>query len=717
MKQLIQSLSNGQLQLLDCPIPPVKAGHVLIKTYHSIISKGTEETLLQFGRASWLKKARMQPEKLNQIKMKLTTEGWAETLAAVKNKLNTPISPGYSQSGIVVEVGKGVERFSIGDRVVSNGPHSEFVCVSENLCLKIPHAPIISFEDAAFTPIAAIALQGIRLLNPTLGETIVVQGLGLLGLLTVQLLKAQGCRVLGIDFEGPQLDLAKQFGAEIHSLSLDPNPVSHAMEFSHGQGIDGVIVTASTTSSKPIEYAAKMSRKRGKIVLVGVTGTQFNRSDFYEKELSFQVSCSYGPGRYEHSYEQKGLDYPIGFVRWTEQRNMQAILELIQERKLNLSPLITHRFAFHEARSAYEVLTSDPLCKAIVLNYPIACSSFSSQKRHFHQLSRPAKNHPTLGVIGAGAHCTKTLLPALKKLKAEVLAITSEAGLSATLASKQFKIPELINTSSELIESPHINTVIIGTRHNSHAELVIKAIKEHKNIFLEKPLAITLSQIDEIEAALRSNHYSKTLCVGFNRRFSPLSIKLKSLFQHSTAPKMMVYSINALSLPSSHWVNDPEIGGGRLVSELGHFIDLLRFFADCPILSHHIERIASENIDIKNNITLTLKFTNGSLGTIHYTTLGNRQYPKERIEVFCGEKVAVIDNFKKLTGFGFSTFKKMALWKQDKGHFNCLNSFLSSLQTPSQQFQSLDELFEISRLLCKIQTPVTNSSLTEREVA
>jgi predicted dehydrogenase/threonine dehydrogenase-like Zn-dependent dehydrogenase len=717
MKRLIQSLTTGQLQLLDCPIPIVKPGHVLIRTYHSVISKGTEESLFQFGKASWFQKARMQPEKLNQIKMKLKTDGWAETLAAIKNKLETPLSPGYSQSGIVVDVGRGVSRFSIGDRGISNGPHSEFVCVSENLCLKIPEGPVVSFEDAAFTPIAAIALQGIRLLNPTLGETIVVQGLGLLGLITVQLLKAQGCRVLGIDFEGPQLDLAKKFGAETHSLSLEPNPVSHAMAFSNGQGIDGVIVTASTKSSAPIQFAAQMSRKRGKIVLVGVTGTQFNRSDFYEKELSFQVSCSYGPGRYEHSYEQKGFDYPIGFVRWTEQRNMQAILELIQERKLSLSPLITHRFPFNETLNAYEILCTDPSSKAIVLSYPIACSNFLSNKRTFNQLISSDNGYPTLGIIGAGAHCTKTLLPAFNKLGAEIRAVTSESGLSAALASKKFKIPEVMNTSSELIESPLINTVIVGTRHNTHSELVIKAIKAHKNIFVEKPLATTLDQIDEIEAALRSSHYSKILCVGFNRRFSPLSIKLKSLFHQSTAPKMMVYTINALSLPSSHWVNDPEIGGGRLISELGHFIDLLRFFADSPITHHHIEQISSDNIDTKNNITLTLKFANGSLGNIHYTTLGNRQYPKERVEVFCGEKIGVIDNFKKLTGFGFSGFKKMALWKQDKGHYNCLKNFISSIQNRSQEPQPLDEFLETSRLLCKIKTPENISPPQKSEVA
>ncbi|MFM8314062.1 MAG: bi-domain-containing oxidoreductase [Deltaproteobacteria bacterium] len=704
------------MELIETPIPSCKPGYVLIRTYHSVISKGTEESLLAFGKASWWKKTRLQPDKWDQIKNKVKTDGLVATWNTVRTKLDHPITPGYSQSGIVVEVGSGVSQVSVGDRVISNGPHAEYVLVPENLCQKIPQHCPISLEEAAFTPIASIALQGIRLLGPSLGDTIAVQGLGLIGLITVQLLKAQGCRVLGIDFEGPQLKLARSFGADIHSLSEEPNPVSHGLDFSRGNGVDGVIITASTQSSEPIHHAAQMSRKRGKIILVGTTGTQIQRSDFYAKELSFQVSCSYGPGRYDVNYEEKGLDYPIAYARWTEKRNMEAIIDLIQDKKLNLKPLISHRFPLVDAARAYSLLNSTQRSYGIVLSYPIGCLPLLNSRKPTLIRTLPKDGAIGVGMIGAGSHASKILLPCLKKLKIRVHSIASQSGLSATLAARKFKVPQVAKTASEVITDPEINTIFISTQHNSHAELVKECIKLNKHIYVEKPLALSIEEIKAIQVAMESISYSKTLWLGFNRRFSPLSIKLKELFSSSQAPKQMIYTVNALPLPASHWIHDPKIGGGRIISELGHFLDLLCFFADSPVTQYSVHKISHHGIDESNSLSLSFKFQNESIGTLHYATLGHRGFPKERIEIFSEGKVAVLDNFKTLRGFGFSNFSRMSLWSQDKGHLNCLRSFFKSIESQSVN-PWLETFFEVSRWVCRIQNPEQEAPLPSTQVA
>ncbi len=718
MKQLLHTLNTGKLELIETPIPGVKAGHLLIQSYASIISKGTEESLLAFGRASLLKKAQLQPDKVAEVLAKFKTEGVASTFFAIRNKLQKPSSLGYAQSGVILKVGADVFGFSVGDRVISNGPHSEIVSVPANLCVKIDPTNPISFEEAAFTPIAAIALQSIRLLNPTLGETIAVQGLGLIGLITVQLLRAQGCRVIGIDYEGEKLKLAKSFGAEVHSLSENPNPIDHALAFSKGQGVDGVIIAASTPSSDPIHYAAQMSRKRGRIILVGATGTQLRRTDFYEKELSFQVSCSYGPGRYETNYEQKGLDYPIGFVRWTEKRNMEAILLLLQEKKISFKPLISHRFPFTESLQAYDLFNRKIFSTGIILSYPVACHnilSSSNPHRLYSVNQKPVLNG--LGVIGAGDHTTKIILPLLKKMGVVIDSISSQNGLSAAVAAKRYHIAQTLSDADSIITDPKINTLIIATRHDSHAALVIKGITHHKHIFIEKPLAITLDELKQIEEALIDSLFSKVLWVGFNRRYSVLSQKLKSLFFDTKDPKQMVYTVNALSLPKSHWVHDSAQGGGRLVGELCHFIDLLRYFAGCAITNFTVSRVASELIDQTNSVTVTLSFEDGSLGTLIYTTLGNRIFPKERIEVFAGNKVAVIDNFRSLKGYGFTNFKKKTLWVQDKGHKECLAQFLKATSISQPSPESWKEILEVSKIAVEIQGTETQKNIRTPQVA
>lgn len=713
MKQLIQSLKSGSIQLIDTPIPSVRPGHVLIQNCASIISKGTEETLLEFGRASWVKKIRLQPEKFDRIKAKIKTDGFTATLDSIRTKLDKPISPGYSSSGIVAAIGPGVTHLAVGDRVVSNGPHAEYVCVPEQLCLKIP-SQLISFEEAAFTTIASIALQGVRLLGPAIGEFVVVQGLGLIGLITTQILKAQGCHVLGVDFEGPRLELAKNFGVEIHSLSQDPNPVRRAHSFSKGYGADGVIITASTQSSDPIRFAAEMSRQRGKIILVGSTGMQLDRSSFYKKEISFQVSCSYGPGRYEKNYEEKGLDYPIGFVRWTEKRNMEAVLSLLENKSINLNPLISHRFPFESSPSAYELIYSKQPCIGIAISYPVACQKLRSFSKP-QLVARSSNSHkPQIGLVGAGDHASRVLLPCLKKLGAYPVAVCSQNGLSAAIMAKDNSIPLIFSNGSELIASNQVDTVVISSRHDSHAELVKQAILANKHIFVEKPLALSLSQLNEIEETLRSTQFNKSLWVGFNRRFSPLSQKIRNLLDQCKGPKQIVYTVNALPLPEDHWTLDPSIGGGRLVSELGHFVDFLFFVTGVPMLKMQSQRISHASMDASNSLSVTFNFEDGSLATLNYCTIGDRYYPKERVEIFAEGKVLLLENFKTLRGYGFSQFNKIRLWHQDKGHRNCLNEFLRTVKTSNVDPKRLSEVIEISKIICRLQG--NEESTSERKI-
>jgi len=716
MKQLIQSLRTGSLELIDAPIPTARPGYVVIQTYASIISKGTEEALLEFGRASWLKKAKLQPEKVAQIKAKLKTDGFKATITSIRTKLDKPISPGYSQSGVVVAVGTGVSQFSIGDRVVSNGSHAEYVCVPHQLCVKIP-SDLISFEEAAFTTIASIALQGVRLLNPSLGECVVVQGLGLIGLITVQILRAHGCKVLGIDYDGKRLELAKQFGAEVHSLSQDPNPVMRSHIFSSGNGVDGVIVTASTLSSEPIRFAAEMSRQRGKIILVGTTGTQFNRNDFYKKEISLQVACSYGPGRYDRNYEDKGFDYPIGFVRWTENRNMESILWLLKNKMIDLKPLISHRFPFDLANEAYDLISSKKPCLGIALSYPRACQTLRPSLMPRFTLKKTEPANLSIGLIGAGEHATRVLIPALKKLKILPSAVCSQNGLSASILAKRNKIPFTFSSADELIGSSSIDTVVISTQHDSHSELVMKAILANKHVFVEKPLALSLSEISEIETLLSEDNFNKIFWLGFNRRFSPLSKTLKTLLASCVGPKQMIYTVNALPIQETHWTHDSKSGGGRITSEIGHFIDLLCFFAASPIVQTQSMRISHDLKDPSSSISVTLGFEDGSLGTLNYCTVGNRNYPKERVEIFVDGKVAVLDNFKTLEGFGFSNFKKTRLWFQDKGHDNCIGEFINAIKTQDLDSQRNREVLEISKITCRLQDSKTSAFESELKVA
>ena len=703
MKQIIQSLKNGTIELVDVPTPLVSGGSVLIKTYHSVISAGTEKMLLEFGNAGYLKKAKSQPDKVKQVLDKIKTDGLYKTIESVKSKLDQPLPLGYSNVGVVKEIGSGVSDFQVGDRVISNGYHAEFVTVPKNLCANIPDN--VTNEEAAFTVPAAIALQGIRLANPTLGETFVVTGLGLIGLLTVQLLKAQGCRVLGIDYDSLRCDLASRFGAEVVYLSKSEDPVSTADHFTQEYGVDGVLITASTKSNEPVHQAAKMCRKRGRIILVGVTGLELHRDDFYEKELTFQVSCSYGPGRYDQNYEQKGHDYPLGFVRWTEQRNFEAVLDMMAEGKLDVKPLITHRFPFHEAEAAYDVLLNDKTAIGILFEYNQEDDKKEEEGRATtveitsSETISTVPGSPVVGCIGAGNFAKIILLPALKQTQARLKIIADLDPMASTHAAKKYKFGYSTTDHKQILEDPEINTVFLTTRHDSHARLVVECLETGKNVYVEKPLALTIDELEKIKSSIEKNQ-SSILMVGFNRRFAPHIVKMKSLLDTRKQPKSFIFTINAGVIPADHWAQDPEVGGGRIIGEACHFIDLMRFLSGSPINEWSVQNMGNDTL--KDKVTINLKFEDGSFGSIHYLANGSKRFPKGRIEVFCGGGIIKLDNFRKMKGYGWSGFKKMNLRRQDKGHQAEITAFIDAVKNGESSPIPFDELYEVSKVAIEV---------------
>ncbi|QFT08596.1 bi-domain-containing oxidoreductase [Vibrio sp. THAF190c] len=701
MKQILQDMAKGSSSIVEAPVPKATKNHLVINTTTTLISAGTERMLVDFGKANLIDKARSQPDKVKMVLEKVQTDGLMTTVDAVKSKLAQPLPLGYCNVGVVERAGNGADAFKAGDRVVSNGPHADVVRVSKNLVAKIPEN--VSDEEAAFTVVASIGLQGIRLANPTMGESFVVTGVGLIGLLTVQMLRAQGCRVLAIDFDQAKLDMAKEFGAEICNPGLGEDPVAAGMAFSRGNGIDGVIITASTKSNDPVTQAARMSRKRGRIILVGVTGLELSRADFYEKELTFQVSCSYGPGRYDPNYEDKGNDYPLPFVRWTEQRNFEAILDMMSGGQLDVKSLITHRILFENATEAYDLLTSDKSALGILLQYGSATESRHTSKVVLHPQVEYKAGEPIIGFVGAGNYASRVLIPAFKNAGAQLHSISTSGGINGVIHGNQAGFKEATTDTDALIESDEINTVAIVTRHNSHAYFVKQSLLAGKNVFVEKPLAITYEELNSVEAAYEEASQSSNppkLMVGFNRRFAPQIQKIKSLIDPIKGPKSFIMTMNAGSIPADHWTQDINVGGGRIIGEACHFVDLMRYLVGSEIVSVQARRMGdSDAVDItEDKAAIILGFADGSFGTIHYYANGAASFPKERIEVFADGKVLQLDNFVKLKGFGFKGFKKMNLWKQDKGQNLCSQLFLDSIREGKSAPIGIKEIFEVAKV-------------------
>lgn len=674
---------------------------MLIRTSHSLISSGTERMLVEFGKAGLLDKARQQPDKVRMVLDKMRTDGIAATLEAVRSKLDQPLALGYCNVGRVVEAGKGIEGFAPGDRVVSNGPHAEYVCVPRNLCARIPDG--VSDESASFTVLAAIGLQGIRLAAPTMGECVAVMGLGMIGLLTVQLLRAQGCRVLGIDPDPRRRELGQHFGAEVVDASDSDAVLAAANAFSRGHGVDAVLVTASTDSNEPMHLAARMSRKRGRVVLVGVAGLELSRADFYEKELSFQVSCSYGPGRYDPAYEQGGQDYPLPYVRWTEQRNFEAVLDLMASGLLDTTPLVTHRFALAAAPAAYALLASPEPSLGIVLEYPYTAASVTA--RHIPLSPATPAHTPTRGssiaFIGAGNYAGRVLIPAFKAAGAQLHTVVSRGGVSAVHHGRKHGFTHAGTDVGTVLADPSIHAVVVATRHESHASAVLQALEAGKHVFCEKPLCLNLDELAQIEAAARARPAQK-LMLGFNRRFAPHIQTIERLLGRIGAPRQFSMVVNAGEIPQEHWTQQREIGGGRLIGEACHFIDLLRYLAAAPVVEARAMALGSGTGGASDMATLTLKFADGSVGCIQYLANGHRSLPKERLEVFCAGRVLQLDNFRRLRGWGWPGFSRQNLWRQDKGQKACARAFVEALEQGLPSPIPLDEVLESSRLAIEL---------------
>jgi len=669
MKQVVQNFRSGVLELLDVPCPTAGRGQLLIHSRASLISAGTERALVEFGQAGLLAKAWQSPERVRQVLEKIKTDGLFTALEAVNAKLDDPMPLGYSNAGVIVEIGPGVERFAVGDRVASNGGHAEMVNRPVNLCAKIPDG--VSDAQASFAVVASIGLQGIRLIQPEIGETVAVFGLGLIGLLAVQMLSASGVRVLGIDPDKSRRDLAAEFGAVAIDATADA--VAAAIAQTKGQGVDAVLITASAKEDTIISQAARMSRKRGRIVLVGVVNMELNRAEFYEKELRFQVSCSYGPGRYDSRYEEQGVDFPYAFVRWTEQRNIEAALELMAAGRLNVERLITSRIPHAEAARAYDLLKSDRAQLGVVLEYPADAPQTGrvTPNPTYVQPATPAKaaGQASVGVIGAGAFTVRALLPMLKKTPARLITIASATGVSAAYAARKFGFARSTTDYKTILADSSINTVFITARHNLHASMVVEALAAGKHVFVEKPLAITRGELHKVREAYAASR-GLQLMVGFNRRFAPQTVQMKKLLAGRSQPATVEMLVNAGHIPADHWMHNPTVGGGRIIGEGCHFVDLLTFLIGSPITSVQAVMVGDTGgLPTRNDhMSILLSFADGSLGNVHYFAAGHRSFPKEALRVFSQGRVLELDNFRKLRGFGWPGFKKQNLFRQDKGH-------------------------------------------------
>lgn len=691
MRQLIQDLQNGSTLLAEVPAPQVSRGHILVRTTRSLVSLGTERMLVEFGRAGWIEKARQQPEKVRQVLDKIKSDGLQPTLEAVFRKLGEPLPLGYCNAGTVVAVGEGVTEFRIGDRVASNGRHAEYVAVPKHLAARIPDG--VTDEEGSFAVIGAIALQGIRLVQPTFGETVVVTGLGLIGLIAAQLLRANGCRVIGLDFDNQKVALAESLGIHAVQVGENTDPVRLVEDLTDGTGADAVLLTASTKSNEVVSQAARMSRKRGRIVLVGVVGLDLQRSDFYEKELTFQVSCSYGPGRYDDQYEAQGHDYPIGFVRWTEQRNFEAVLAAIADRRLQVQPLITERVDLTDYAKIYGDMGRKGSI-ASILCYPEAepptagpATLLTLQPRSF------AGSRAVLGIIGSGNFTGAMILPVLSKLNAGIKYIASANGLSGTQLARKYGIAHSTTDYRHILQDPEVSAVLITTRHSSHARLCVEALEAGKHVFVEKPLALNELEINAIADALP--HCPGTLTVGFNRRFSPFAQEAKQLLGTAAAPLHVVATMNAGHIPPNHWTQDLSIGGGRIIGEACHLIDLIAFLSDSPVQAVVTNALGPQSDLATDNASILLRMANGSTGAIHYFANGHKAYAKERVEIYSQSRTIVIDNFRRADYFGF---KKSGLsMRQDKGHRAQFALFLERLKNGGPAIIPAESLLNTSR--------------------
>ena len=689
MRQLTQNFKNGELKIEDVPIPAVKSGGVLVRNCFSLISAGTDRMMIELAQKSIVGKAKERPDLVKQVINKVRSEGLVNTFRKVMGQLDSPSPLGYSCAGVVVDVGASVDEFKLGDRVACAGAgyanHAEVVFVPKNLCVKIPDG--VDFESAAFVTLGAIALQGVRRANLTLGESVAVIGLGLVGQLTVQLVKAAGCKVLGIDLDAEKVKLAKEMGADT-AFVRNEDAVQAAMDFSSGYGIDAVIVTAATESNDPVELAGEICRDKGIVVAVGAVGMDIPRRVYYEKELDFLISRSYGPGRYDEVYEEKGIDYPIGYVRWTEKRNMEEFLSMVACGKVNLKPIITHTFDFEDVLKAYDLIMGKTQGKylGVLLRYnrdaklesKVFLKGDAREVREGWKDDGRTKAEIQIGIIGAGNFAKGVLLPSLKKINGVNLkAIATATGLSAKHVGEKFDCDYITSEYQGIIADPQVDALIVATRHNLHAKIVMEAMQAGKAVFVEKPLAISSGELENVMAVWKET--AGRVMVGFNRRFSPYAIPIHEFFSKRNAPLCITYRVNAGLIPKDNWVQDPEEGGGRIIGEVCHFVDFLQYLTNSQPTRVYAEKVADSD-----NVLINLNFQDGSIGNIGYFDNGDKSFPKERVEVFGNNSVAMIDDFNRGEIVTKGKCKKLNgkfLGSQDKGHRAELEAFVQAVKS------------------------------------
>ncbi len=647
MKQLLQNIKNGQAVVEEVPVPTPRKGMALVKTSASLVSAGTERMVVEFAEKNLVGKARSRPDLVKQVIDKALREGLINTAQAAFNKLDEPMALGYSSAGTIVELGENMDGFHVGQRVACAGggyaSHAEYAVVPRNLLAPIPDN--LDFESAAFATLGAIALHGFRLADPKLGETVAVIGVGLLGLMTMQIAEAAGCHAIGIDVDPKRVELAESFGLSACSRAQAEDSVQ---ALTANRGADSVVICADTPSNDPVTLAGSIARDRANIVATGAVGLDFPRKIYFEKELSFINSRSYGPGRYDPLYEEGGVDYPIGFIRWTEGRNLEAVVDLLASGKMDVKPLITHRLPIEQAEEAYEIITGkreEPFI-GVVLTYGDVDTLERSNVITLKNLQPSNVQTCKLGVIGAGLYANATLLPVLKKTEIELVGIASAGGLKAQHSAQKFGFGYATSSADEIINDEKVNTVAILTRHDLHSELVIKALEAGKHVFVEKPLAVNAEQLAQVEEAL--TQHSSLVTVGFNRRFAPLAQELSAFYADRVEPLHIHYRINAGYIPLKHWLHDPEQGGGRIIGEGCHFIDFVTFLVGEAPVSVSAHALPDNGKYCEDNVSMTFTFPDGSIGVVDYLANGDKSVPKERVEVFGGGKVATLNDYRSL---------------------------------------------------------------------
>jgi predicted dehydrogenase/threonine dehydrogenase-like Zn-dependent dehydrogenase len=714
MKQLLQNIKTGRATIEDVPVPTPREGQALVRVQASLVSAGTERMVVEFAEKTLVGKARSRPDLVRQVLDKARREGVLNTAQAAINRLDQPMALGYSSAGTILALGNNMQGFKVGQRVACAGGgfavHAEYNVVPRNLLTPLPRN--VDFESAAFTTLGAIAMHGFRLAEPQIGEYVAVIGLGLLGLLTIQIASAAGCSVLGIDLDPKRIALASSLGLEAVSRQ---KAESSCLVFTANRGFDVILICADTASNDPVELAGSIARDRARVVATGAVGLTIPRKLYYEKELSFINSRSYGPGRYDSNYEENGEDYPLGYIRWTEGRNFESVVDLMAKGNLEVKPLITHRFPIEKATQAYEVITGKKKESflGVVLTYPKAVEGLeSSNVVRFNVQTFQRSNVVTLGVLGAGLFANSVLLPAIKKVDGiQLIGVASSGGLHAQHTGKKFGFHYATSSDDEILNDTNINTVAILTRHDSHAELVVQALKAGKHVFVEKPLAVNSAQLSSISKQLKANSQS-LLTVGFNRRFAPLAGQLKSSIVNRRSSMYIHYRVNAGPIPLNHWTQDPDIGGGRIIGEACHFVDFITFLVGSPPVSVTAHALPDEGKYSEDNVSMTFTFPDGSIGVVDYLANGDKSFPKERIEVFCQGTVAVLDDFVSLqiTKDGKRTEERSS---QDKGWVNEWKAFANSIRDGGEPPIPYQQLIGVTRVtIAAVESIRTSKSIS-----